>query len=271
MALPCIVPSRRVSWLSTRASARVAGALALTALVAPSQGLSKDTEQDAHDHAVEAMDGLGAHVHGVARLQIAQDGPRVLVELITPAVNLVGFEHAPQTDAQRDEVARAQARLETPRALMAFNGRAGCRVDSAQVDMAGMGSADVPKAADDHDHAHDHDHDHGGDNVHGHATTPDPHGAHTGEHTGEHQVGQNTGARPDEAGAGAGDAHGTPAAHRDVVARYSFRCARVDRLSWVEVRMLAAFPLTERVDVTLVGDWGQAAARITRPSARIDL
>jgi hypothetical protein len=41
------------------------------------------------------------HEHGVARLDVAVDAGRVSFSLETPLDNLLGFERAPRTDAER--------------------------------------------------------------------------------------------------------------------------------------------------------------------------
>lgn len=37
----------------------------------------------------------GAHEHGVAQLNLVLEGEKLLIELASPGVNIVGFEHAP--------------------------------------------------------------------------------------------------------------------------------------------------------------------------------
>ena len=57
----------------------------------------------------------GAHEHGVSQLNIAVSGKRVEIEFTSPGVDIVGFEHKPNTDAQRERVRRALAKLrQTP-------------------------------------------------------------------------------------------------------------------------------------------------------------
>lgn len=54
------------------------------------------------------------HVHGHAALEVAVDGDRLLIVLVTPLDNLVGFEHAPRSDKQKDAVRRMAAQLKNP-------------------------------------------------------------------------------------------------------------------------------------------------------------
>ena len=46
----------------------------------------------------------GAHVHGVATLQVTQDQDTLSIDLDSPLDNLLGFEHAPRTDKQKQAV-----------------------------------------------------------------------------------------------------------------------------------------------------------------------
>ncbi|MBE0437802.1 MAG: DUF2796 domain-containing protein, partial [Methylomicrobium sp.] len=52
-----------------------------------------------------------AHIHGVAELNIVIENDTVLIEFESPAVNLIGFEHKPRTDAQQLELQNALALL----------------------------------------------------------------------------------------------------------------------------------------------------------------
>jgi len=108
---------------------------------------------------------LDAHVHGHGQLQVVLEDPVVAVGLNLPGMDVVGFEHAPQTDAQQQAVADALAQLEQADSLFALSEAAGCSL--AQVE-----TALIPMGMDDHDHDHeddhadDHDHDHGDDHDH---------------------------------------------------------------------------------------------------------
>ena len=73
------------------------------------------------------------HVHGVVALDVALEGPRVVLSLKAPLDSLVGFERAPRTDAERRAAADALARLREPDALFRLDAAAGCRRVSAEV------------------------------------------------------------------------------------------------------------------------------------------
>ncbi|WIE49966.1 DUF2796 domain-containing protein [Pseudomonas sp. GM17] len=122
-----------------------------------------------HDHDHE-HGSLGAHEHGVARLNAALDGQTLELELESPAMNLVGFEHAASTDADKAKVAAVRAQLEKPLALFSLPPAAGCVVAQQELESPLFG--DKPE---DHDEDHDdaknaggHEHHHEHSEIHAH-------------------------------------------------------------------------------------------------------
>lgn len=89
-----------------------------------------------------------SHVHGDALLALALDGNTLVIELESPLYNLVGFERAPQSDAEKARLTQAQDALSNSSNLFSFNQDAGCKTDR---------NDSVSLLADDH---HDEDHGH---------------------------------------------------------------------------------------------------------------
>jgi hypothetical protein len=102
---------------------------------------------------------LGAHQHGHGTLNIAIEGTRVSMELEVPGNDIVGFEHAAKTKAQRAAVEKAKTQLGTPLSLFRFPAAAGCTVKAADVKIEGGAEKAEAKPKADSKHA-DHDHDH---------------------------------------------------------------------------------------------------------------
>ena len=129
---------------------------------------------DEHDHDHE-HGSLGAHEHGVGRLNAALDGQTLELELESPAMNLVGFEHVATSDADKAKVAAARALLEQPLSLFNLPKAAGCVVENQELESPLFG--DTPDADDDHgeDAKDEHHHDHS--DIHAHyqftCATPD--------------------------------------------------------------------------------------------------
>ena len=105
-----------------------------------------------HDH---EHGSLSAHEHGVGRLNAVLDGQALELELDSPAMNLVGFEHLATTAGDKAKVAAVRKQLENPVALFNLPKGAGCVVSSQELNSPLFG--DKPEA--DHDDDDDHDHD----------------------------------------------------------------------------------------------------------------
>ena len=118
-------------------------AIALFWAMATGQGLAEaDNGQRQHD----------AHRHGAGRLNIAMEGGEVYAELESPAANVVGFEHAPTTEAERASLDKAVATLQDGDRLFRFSPTADCRLFSVDV-------ASSPKAPARSTGGHDAQHD----------------------------------------------------------------------------------------------------------------
>ncbi len=125
---------------------------------------------DDHDHD-HAHGSLGKHEHGVAQLNVALDGKTLELELDSPAMNLVGFEHAASTDADKAAVAKARAQLEKPLELFALPVTAGCSVASQELRSPLFGDkapAHAHKEKAGHEHEHEHEHENGHADIHAH-------------------------------------------------------------------------------------------------------
>jgi len=102
------------------------------------------------------------HEHGAVTLNLAVEGSSLAAELEAPAINVVGFEHEPRTDAERARVAAASAWLSSGNALLGVPKAAGCRRESAQLQAPEWSKKD---AGHDHDHDHDHERESGEDHA----------------------------------------------------------------------------------------------------------
>ncbi|MFJ4386602.1 DUF2796 domain-containing protein [Pseudomonas sp. NPDC089408] len=103
---------------------------------------------DDHDHD-HAHGTLGAHEHGVAKLNVVLDGNTLELEMDSPAMNLVGFEHAASSEADKAKVAAVRQQLEQPLKLFGLASAAGCKEDQQALESPLFG--DAAKADDDGD------------------------------------------------------------------------------------------------------------------------
>jgi hypothetical protein len=73
------------------------------------------------------------HAHGTGELHVAVEKGRLDIEFRSPLNNLLGFEHAPRTDAQRAAVKAMTARLNRPETLFKLPQAASCTAAPAQI------------------------------------------------------------------------------------------------------------------------------------------
>ena len=75
-----------------------------------------------------------AHQHGIANLRIIVQGQRLAFAFDSPAVNLIGFENAPQSEEQQRVASYAKGQLQQAPRLFITSPGANCRLFSAKVD-----------------------------------------------------------------------------------------------------------------------------------------
>ncbi|MCP3869906.1 MAG: DUF2796 domain-containing protein [Gammaproteobacteria bacterium] len=76
----------------------------------------------------------GAHVHGEAQLLIALEGSTLEIEFLSPAMNIVGFEHQSTNEAQSHAIESAIEALKQPGLLFSLPPAAKCDSVSIEVE-----------------------------------------------------------------------------------------------------------------------------------------
>ena len=188
--------------------------------------------------AVTVAKAEDAHVHGEAILQLVIDDSGALATFKSPAADIVGFERHPETDAEKQAVADALARLSDFTALFTLPEAAGCTIDHAHADF------EVEAAGDDHE---DHDH---------HEEGEEHHDDHEGHDEHEHHD-------EDEMQAEAG--------HAEFHAEFEMTCADTSSLTSLQTSVFDLFPSLEALEVEAVTPAGQSGAELTPQSAEMSL
>lgn len=83
-----------------------------------------------HDH------HHGAHVHGLAKLEVALEGTQLIVRLESPLEAVLGFEHAPRSAKDKAAVAAMRKILAGGDALFIPTAAAACRQQVSRVESA---------------------------------------------------------------------------------------------------------------------------------------
>jgi len=86
-----------------------------------------------HDPAGHRHGSLPAHQHGSAELDAALDDKLLELELRSPAINLLGFEHRARSKADQRTLAATRAQLEQPEALFGLPVEAACRLENTDL------------------------------------------------------------------------------------------------------------------------------------------
>lgn len=87
------------------------------------------------DHHAHEYHQQGRHVHGTGQLNFLLADEEIQIELLTPAANIVGFEHAPATKAEHDAMAEANEKLKNATDLFILNIKAQCDFIQADIDL----------------------------------------------------------------------------------------------------------------------------------------
>jgi hypothetical protein len=120
------------------------------------------SHEHSHEHAEHGS--LGAHEHGTAELNVVLDGQRLEIELKSPAMNLLGFEHAAKSDADKAKVAALQGQLQAPQGLLGL-GSGDCSLTEHKLESPLFAAAQTHKG---HSHGAHQDHDAEHSEIHAH-------------------------------------------------------------------------------------------------------
>ena len=177
-----------------------------------------------------------AHVHGIATLNLAMEGDELEIEFVSPAGNIVGFEHEAVTAAERRAIRDAIEQLRKGNELFDLPLAASCSLHVAEVE---HGHGEKKKRED--GHGQDAEHDDGDE--HGYASDEE-HGTHSGQGA-KHDDGDEHGHAGDE-----GDTHS------EFHARYRCEC-NGSAIETIGVRLFDYWPRIEAIRVQALTPDGQ--------------
>ena len=118
----------------------------ITVLMMFSFNVFSDADEHHHQH--------DAHVHGAAVLNIVAEDKTILIELESPTMNILGFEHEPKTEEQHKIVKQANERLEKYLSVLSIPDKQ-CKQTESDLEFAHDSHGD--EHHDKHHHGHHHD------------------------------------------------------------------------------------------------------------------
>ena len=112
----------------------ISSLFAISGVVAQEQVHEHDHEND-HEYGHEyGHEQHAAHVHGHAKLLVAVEGGVIEMMFETPAMNLLGFEHEPETPEQLSRVEQVLSELHKPEQLFTIPSSAACKLSKTEIE-----------------------------------------------------------------------------------------------------------------------------------------
>ncbi|MDG0996233.1 MAG: DUF2796 domain-containing protein [Gammaproteobacteria bacterium] len=175
---------------------------------------------------------LGSHVHGLAELNIATEGKTLEIQLISPAMNLLGFEHKASSKEERAAVEHGESQLHNHEALFLLSNEQ-CVHTMTTVDVSDLIERTESSASDQDEHdGHDED-----------------------ESESEHHH----------------ENHAEADKHSDVTATYQYRCENTTSLSSITVNVFDSFSGIHKLDVMWISTSHQGGVTLTSKNRTIKL
>ena len=178
-----------------------------------------------------------AHEHGVAHMNVAVERNELYIEFISPAANIVGFEHPPRTQEQKTTVKAAIKKLEAGERLFAFPSGAGGRLVKSKVHTDinnDSGRESNQTKSNQHDEmSRDTGHE------------AEKHGQEEHQHGDEHER------------------------HSEFKAEYHFVYKKPEKLVYVDIMLFSVFSGIEQIEVQLLADTKQTAFELTLKKKKI--
>jgi len=191
-------------------------------------------------YAEKSAESLDAHVHGLSELTIAMDATSIELQLISPAMNLVGFEHKASSKQDVAAVKQAELILGQEDSLFLIAG-GDCEHLSTSIDSGDLLERD--NHHDDHDDHEKHD-DHDDHEKH---DDHDDHGKHD-DHSDHDQA----------------------ETHSEMVASYSYACKDTSKLSSLTVGLFASFSGIHKINTLWVTPSKQGSNMLSAKNATIE-
>ena len=193
-----------------------------------------------------------AHVHGVAAINLVIEGDELEIEFESPAANIVGFEHAAESEKDKHAIEHAIEDLEDPTKMFGLPRSADCRQVESKAELHGNDSHDN-HGHDEHKEAHDDDHGHD-DHKDAHDDDHDGHDDHKEAHDHDHDKHED---HKDE--------------HSEFHAHYHFDCDNPNELTSIALPLFESFPAVKEIRLQAITPWGQFGGDIEPQDAEIRL
>jgi Protein of unknown function (DUF2796) len=198
--------------------------------------------------AAEEKRELGPHEHGHGILNIAVEKNRVSMDLDVPGMDIVGFEHKPESADQKATAAKAEKLLADALVLFKVPVSAGCKVTEAKVSIEAEG-------------AHDED-------ANKKEASAEPKPTETKAPESKAPESKDEKAKSAEH---AGEEHEEHEGHNDYNVSYVLDCAKPSEITSIQFGYFKAFEGAKALTVNVVSEKAQNSYEVTRDKPVLDL
>ncbi len=204
------------------------------------------------------------HVHGEAELFIALQGKQVLLELESPADNILGFEYQPSSEKEKSLLKNSLETLSKYTSLVALK-QGGCEQTKVNIESPfethhGDEHNDEHHSSHDKDHHDKHSEEHHGSHEHHDEHDEKHHDSH--DHHDEHDEKHH-------------DSHGednhSEAVHSSFHINYTLTCDDTDAIKNLDITAFQSFKGFENIQVNWIKGDKQGSQKVTAKQTSVGL
>lgn len=182
-----------------------------------------------------------SHEHGAANLKMGMEGQKLQLEFDVPSESLIGFEHFPKSQSNRDNFLKAIETLSKPSELFSIPSKAECLLVGVNVSQS-LFSGDGGYG---HENKGEHGHEDKGfwSNLFGH--DEDEHHDHGHDESEKSEI------------------------HSEFHSKYNWNCLNLDELDSVGTQLMAIYPKIEEIRVNWISSNGQGSLELESKEDRL--
>jgi len=186
------------------------------------------------------ISSLDAHVHCLSEMTIAVENHTIEINFISPAANIVGFEHMVTTAEEIAAVEAAEVLLKRHKTMFEFS-EAQCELESKSINLSSLTNDNEDHHANEGHHS-DEDHQHKGEH------------SHRNEH--QHQGIEK---------------HDEHIGHSEVMTNYRYHCENTPDLLTITVGIFKLFPGVQKIKAIWLTETQQSSAVLNEKNNIIHL
>jgi hypothetical protein len=170
-----------------------------------------------------------SHEHGAANLKIALEGEKLQVEFEVPSESLIGFEHFPKSQSNRENFRNAIKILSIPSKLFSISREGECLLVGMNISQSLFSNEEE----------------------HGHDESEDEHGKDESEDQHGHDESEKS------------------EIHSEFKSNYSWNCQHLDEIDSIGTQLMTVFPKIEEIRVNWISNNGQGSLELETKEDRI--